>query len=180
MQNLAPFIAPAFALFMIFRRGNRERRIKPNRLWIYPLAIAILAGVALSQGRAPGPEAYLYFAIALAAGGALGWFTTQHVELTLDPKTGTIMSKPTQIGTLLTAAVFILRFAVEYFVNGGPGGRPPVAGLQQHAGTLLWIANAGLIFVAARVLAQAAHMWLRIRPLLDEHKASQTPPTAAP
>ena len=174
MQNLAPFIAPALALLMIFRRGGKERRVKPNALWIYPLVISILAATALSRGRMPGLEAYLYFGIALAAGAALGWFTTQHVELTLDSKTGTIMSKPTRIGTLLTAAVFVLRFAVEYFVNGGPGGRPPVAALQQQAGTLLWIADAGLIFVAARVMAQAAHMWLRIRPLLAEHKASQT------
>ena len=137
MQNLAPFIAPALALFMIFRRGGKERRVKPNALWIYPLGISILAALALSRGRLPGLEAYLYFGIALAAGAALGWFTTQHVELTLDSKTGTIMSKPTQIGTLL------------------------------------WIADAGLIFVAARVMAQAAHMWLRIRPLLAEHKAFQ-------
>ena len=113
------------------------------------------------------------------AGAALGWFTTQHVELTLDDATGTIMSKPTRFGTYLTAAVFILRFAVEFMVNGGPGGAsgPPhmPARVVQHAGTLLWLADAGLLFVAARMLAQSAHMWLRIRPLLARHKAAQLP-----
>jgi hypothetical protein len=87
------------------------------------------------------------------------------------------MSKPTQFGTLLTAAVFIARFAIEFIVNGGPGGAPPTHVIK-HAGTLLWLADAGLFFVAARMLAQAAHMWLRIRPLIAQHKAAQisTPP----
>ena len=175
MRDFAPFIAPALALFFILRRGGKPRRVKPNGLWIYPLVITILAVMALAQGQAPSLIAYVYFAAAVAAGGALGWFTTQHVELTLDDKTGTIMSKPTQFGTYLTAAVFVLRFAVEYLVNGGPSGGPPhVPGrIAQHAGTLLWFADAALLFVAARVMAQAAHMLIRIRPLIAQHKAAQ-------
>ncbi|MEI9888020.1 MAG: hypothetical protein WDN08_16255 [Rhizomicrobium sp.] len=176
MHQLAPFIAPALALYFILRRGGRERRVKPGRLWIYPLVIALLAVLALSRGQVPTLEAYIYFMIAIAAGGALGWFTTQHVELTLDPQTGTIVSKPTRFGTTLTAAVFVLRFAIEFAVNGGPNGGPPAAPrLAPHAGTLLWFADAGLLFVAARVLAQAAHMWLRIRPLLAEHEKLSLP-----
>lgn len=177
MKEFAPYIAPALALFFILRRGGKPRRVKPNGLWIYPIVITVLACLALSQGKAPALEAYVYFAVAIAAGGALGWFTTQHVELTLDQATGTIMSKPTQFGTYLTAAVFVLRFAAEFLVNGGPGGGAPRVNGHQ-AGTLLWLADAGLLFVAARMLAQSAHMWLRIRPLLAEHKASQTLPPA--
>jgi hypothetical protein len=173
MKDLAPYIAPALALFFILRRSGRPRRVKPNGLWIYPIVITVLAGLALSRGQAPSLEAYLYFTIALIAGGALGWFTTQHVELTLDDATGTIMSKPTRFGTILTAAVFIARFAIEFVVNGGPGGAPPTHAPLKHAGTLLWLADAGLLFVAARMLAQAAHMWLRIRPLIAQHKAAQ-------
>lgn len=176
MKDLAPYIAPALALFFILRRAGRERRVKPNALWIYPLAITLLAVLVLTQGQMPALEAYAYFAVAIAAGAVLGWFTTQHVELTLDPETGTITSKPTRIGTYITAGVFVLRFAVEFVVNGGPGpsGPPRInPQLQQHAGTLLWLADAGLLFVAARIMAQAAHMWLRIRPLLAEHKDSQ-------
>lgn len=177
MQQLAPFIAPALALFIILRRGGKERRVKPSRLWTYPLIITVLAVLGLSRGRMPTLEAYAYFMIAILAGAALGWFTTQHVELTLDPKTGTIMSKPTRWGTLLTAAVFVLRFAVEYLVNGGPNGGPPMSPrLAQNGGTLLWFADAALLFAAARVLAQTAHMWLRIRPLLAEHQQNSSSP----
>ncbi len=179
MKDFAPYIAPLVALFFILRRGGKPRRVKPGRLWIYPLAISILAGLTLVQGSVPPLEAYAYFAVALAAGGALGWFTTQHVELTLDDATGTIMSKPTQFGTWLTAGVFVLRFAAEILVNGKPGGGgPSMQSAMRHGGTLLWLADAGLLFVAARMLAQSAHMWLRIRPLLAQHKAAQTLPPA--
>ncbi|HXC55476.1 MAG TPA: hypothetical protein VNU97_09285 [Rhizomicrobium sp.] len=174
MHGLAPFIAPALALFLILRRGMRPTRIKPDRLWIYPGIITLLALAALSRGKLPGLEGIAIFVAAVLGGGALGWFTTQHVELTLDDKTGTIMSQPTPFGTLLTGAVFAARFILEYLVNGGPGGGAPAA--LKHGDLYVWLADAGLLFVAARGLTRAWHMWARTRPLLAQHKAAQLPP----
>jgi hypothetical protein len=174
MKELAPYIAPAIALYFIIRRGGRPRRVRPNGLWIYPLVICLMAFAALSQSHAPSLLGDGLLVLAFVAGAALGWFTTQHVELTLDEATGTIMSKPTQFGTILTAAVFVARFAVEYIVNGNPNGLPSRHALEaRHAENLLLFANAGLLFVAGRILLQAAHMWLRVRPLVAQHKASQ-------
>ncbi|MBS0472566.1 MAG: DUF1453 family protein [Proteobacteria bacterium] len=174
MKEFLPYIAPLIALYIIIRRGSRPRRIRPNGLWIYPLIITVLAASALSHSKAPDLLGYGLFVVAALAGAALGWFTTQHVELTLDEKTGTIMSKPTQFGTILTAAVFVARFAIEFMVNGNPNGMPSRHVLQaHHADSLLLFANAGLVFVAGRILLQAAHMWLRVRPLVAQHKASQ-------
>lgn len=178
MRELAPLIGPALALFIIVRRGFKPRRVKANRLWVYPVLITAMAGLVLWRSGAPGVEAVAIYAAAVVLGGALGWFTTQHLELTLDDN-GTIMSKPTPIGTLLTAAVFVARFAAEFYMNGGaprPGPNPP--NLHPTAqGLVLWLTNAGLLFVAARLIAQAWHMWLRTRPLLAQHAAAQPPPT---
>jgi hypothetical protein len=171
MHGLGPLLAPALALFFIVRRGLRPQRVKPGRLWVYPAVITVLAFLALGHGTAPGVEGIAIYAAALAIGAAFGWFTTQHVELTLDEATGTIMSKPTPFGTAITALVFAGRFAVDYFTTGGQGDGMK-AMMQQHGASLVWIANAGLLFVAARGLARAAHMWIRIRPLLDQHKAA--------
>lgn len=169
MHDFAPFIAPALAMFLILRRGFTARRVRPGQLWTFPVLITVLATAALSQGKAPDLEALAIFAVALAAGAALGWFTTQHVELTLDEKSGTIMSQATPFGTLLTAAVFAGRFAIQYYLQGAPGTPVPV----HHADGLLRLADAGLLFVAARGLAQAWHMWIRTRPLIARHKAAQ-------
>ncbi|MEJ0041345.1 MAG: hypothetical protein WDM81_03660 [Rhizomicrobium sp.] len=114
------------------------------------------------------------YAVAILAGGALGWFTTQHVELTLDESTGTVMSQPTWFGTVLTAAVFVGRFALDFLMTGGDGGGVKALA-QQHGAGLVLVANAGLLFVAARGLSRAWHMVARIHPLLEQHKAKNLP-----
>ena len=176
LKEFAPYIAPALALFFIVRRGFRTRRVKANRLWAYPIVLTVMAGIVLWRSGVPGAEAIAIYAAAIAAGAVLGWFTTQHLELTLDDN-GTIMSKPTPFGTLLTAAVFVARFAAEFYMNGGPprpGPQPPNLHPTAH-GLLLWLTNAGLLFAVARLIAQQWHMWIRTRPLLEQHSARQPP-----
>jgi hypothetical protein len=174
MRELGPFIAPALALFFILRRGTKPRRIKPNALWTTPIILTVLALLSLSHSGMPAALSLGAYVIAIAGGFAFGWFSTQHAELSLDPATGTITSKPTPLGTLLTAAVFVARFAVEYLVKGTPGGPPMPHIAPQHAASAIWLANAGLLFVAARMVGRAWHMWIRTRPLvaqLDAHRA---------
>jgi hypothetical protein len=174
MKELSPFLFPALALFVILRRGLKPRRIKANGLWTFPIILTILALLSLSKSGMPAPLALGAYVVALVGGLALGWYTTQHIELTLDPKTGTIMSQQTLAGTLLTAGVFALRFAVEYLVEGTPGGAGGHVSAH-HAAGLVWLSNAALLFVAARMLGRAWHLWIRTRPLLEQieqHKAA--------
>jgi len=174
MNQFAPYIAPALALFFIFRRGAKSRRVKLNSLWRYPIVIALLCVATFAGKPFPDLLSLAMFAVAIPAGAALGWFSAQHVELTMDAQTGTIMSKPTPFGTALTAGAFIMRFAVEYLVKGGPGNGAPAAALNvPHTGALVGFSEALLLFVAARGLASTWHMWIRTRPLLAAHKAAQ-------
>ena len=174
MNQLAPYIAPALALFLIFRRGSKPRRVKVNSLWRYPIIISVLCVSTLLGKPFPGLLPLAMFAAAVPIGAAVGWFSARHVELTLDSTTGTIMSQPTTFGTLMTAGAFIARFAVEYLIKGGPGDGAPSPLLAVHHPTN-WVgaADAFLLFVAARGLASAWHMWIRTRPLLEQHKAAQ-------
>jgi hypothetical protein len=174
MNQFAPYIAPAVALFFIIRRGAKSRRVKVSSLWRYPIVIALLCVATFAGKPFPDLLSLAMFALAIPAGAALGWFSAQHVELTMDAQTGTIMSKPTPFGTALTAGAFIVRFVVEYLVRGGPGnGAPSPAFNVPHSGALVGFSEALLLFVAARGLASTWHMWIRTRPLLETHKASQ-------
>ncbi|MEJ0025267.1 MAG: hypothetical protein WDN01_04480 [Rhizomicrobium sp.] len=175
MKGLAPYLVPALALYFIVRRGAKPQRIKPDRLWIFPGIITFLALSAIWRGKAPGLLEIAVYVAAILAGGVLGWFTTQHVELTLDDATGTVMSQPTWFGTVLTAAVFVARFALDFLTTGDNGGGVKALA-QQHGAGLVLVANAGLLFVAARGLSRAWHMVARINPLLEQHKAAQRPP----
>ena len=184
LKDIAPLIGPALALFIIFRRGTKPRRVKVNSLWRYPIVISVLAVLTLSRSHAPGLLAITSYVAALLVGGALGWFTAQHVELTLDKDNGTIMSQPTTIGTAITAAAFLIKFGIDFYMNGGPGGGAPNPHpfAVQHAAGITVFGNAMLLFAVARTIGGAAHMWVRTRPLvteLAEHKAAQNPPPAS-
>jgi hypothetical protein len=172
MLAFGNFLPPLLVFFLILRRGLKPRRIKHNRLWVYPGIITLLALVALSHEKTPNLVTLAVYAGAMFAGGALGWFTTRHIELTLDDKTGTVMSQPTLFGTVATASVFLARFVVDTLVGSLHGGWKTFA--VQHGANLALITDAGLLLIAARGLAQAWHMEARIKPMLAAHKASQT------
>jgi len=70
----------------------------------------------------------------------------------------------------------VARFALDFLSAGGNGNGLKALAVQ-HGASLVLIANAGLLFVAARGLSRAWHMLARINPILEQHKASQLPPT---
>jgi hypothetical protein len=132
-------------------------------LWRYPIIITVLAFFSLAGSATPGLFATAVYAVAVAAGAVLGWFSAQHIELTLDDKTGTIMSQPTLWGTLMTAGAFVARSLADSLMKSGSGAFP-----GQHTIAIGGAADAALIFVAARGLASTYHMWIRTRLLLEQ------------
>src|ERR1043165_103157 len=160
MSSLGSFLPPALALLILVRRGSKLRRggSKPRggkvaTLWRFPILISLLALVTLAGSTVPGILTLAMYVAGLGAGTAVGWFSAQHVELTLDSKTGTIMSKPTVFGTMMTAGAFIVRFAVDYVMKGGLDGdaRTPAFAMH-HATSIVGFTDALLLFVAARSL----------------------------
>jgi hypothetical protein len=137
-------------------------------LFRFPAIIAVMAALAL-YGHAPkNLLAIAMYFVAVPAGVVLGWFSARHVELTLDDKTGTIMSQPTFWGTAMTAGAFVARSLADYAMKGAGGLIP-----GHHEMTISGATDAALLFVAARGLASAYHMWVRTRPILEQHRAAQ-------
>ncbi|MBL6852207.1 MAG: hypothetical protein ISS15_17240 [Alphaproteobacteria bacterium] len=185
ISEFLPYLGPALALMFIFRRGLKPRRVKVNSLWRTPIIYGVLAFLTLSRSHAPSLVALSSYALATVAGGALGWFTAQHAELTLDKENGTIMSQPTRIGTAITAAAFILKFAIDFYMNGAPGnGAPNLHPFAiRHAAGINVFGNALLLLAVARTFGNTAHMWIRTRPLVEllaKHRANSTPPAPPP
>jgi CRISPR/Cas system CMR subunit Cmr4 (Cas7 group RAMP superfamily) len=79
---------------------------------------------------------------------------------------------------MMTAGAFIVRFAVDYVMKGGLDGdaRTPAFAMH-HATSIVGFTDALLLFVAARSLAGAWHMWIRTRPMIEQHKAAQVEAT---
>jgi hypothetical protein len=179
MSEFLPGLPPLLALFFIIRRGLKPQRVKVNRLWLFPTILTVLAVTSLGHSHFPPFMAFSLYVVALAAGLAMGWFGTQHVELTLDDATGTIMSKATPAATAVTAGVFLARFGLDQLAGAkpGPGGLTGwKAYAVAHGASLVWITNAGLLFVAGRAIGRGVHMYLRSQPLLEQHRAAKLAP----
>jgi hypothetical protein len=141
-------------------------------MWIAPAIILVLTCAALAQSRMPGPIALAAFAAAALAGMGVGYLRARHQALSVDPATGEVTSKPTQVGTILIVALFAIRYGLHFLVPqmaDHPGGRAA-------ADAIAWT-NGALIFAAAMLVTQAIVLWLRTQPLLAEHAARAAPPT---
>ncbi len=82
------------------------------------------------------------------------------------------MSKASPLGTILFIGIFLVRYALSYWMHGGV--QPDLT----HAPSpqLLFYTDAMLFFAFAMVTASAWEVWRRTRPLVAEHRASQAPP----
>jgi hypothetical protein len=151
-SHTSSFVLPLLVFVIILRRSLRERKVKTNRMWIYP---AILGGAALytmAHEPMPGLAAIAGFIGAAIAGAGLGYLRARHQQFTLDPATGEISSKATPIGMILIGGFFVLRFALEFTTHARDV--PHALGLQRAT-------DIGLIFSFALMAAQRWEIWKR-------------------
>jgi len=157
-----PYIVPLLILALILRRNLRARSLKMERLWVYPAILLLATGSAMYSEPPPGLVSLIGFAVALAAGGLIGWYRGRLTRITIDPATHEFTSQASIAGTLLIGVVFALRYGVKMAVTGGAalpfGGRVDVAGITD-----------GLMLLAVGMMSvQRVEMFLRCQKLLSE------------
>ena len=185
-------------MLLVVRRlwRNQARKVKTNRIFLFP-ALIILA-TAATLWSAPMPKPWLLWwtidAAALAAGLTTGFLTAHHQEFSLNYDTGEITSKATPIGTIVVLALFAVKFGARFIfpeINGSPydamsytpDSPIPHAPHSGPASIMGWT-DAGLILSAGMMFARAATTWLRAQPLIAAHKdhvaakAESVPPSA--
>jgi hypothetical protein len=175
-KQIGPYLFPLLIVALIARRAMRSQtpqRIRPGRLWIQPGYLGIGTLAALSNAHDPGVLGILLFVVGAAAGIGVGYMRALHQEFSIDPETGNMMAKGTPIAALLFIGVFVLRFGLSYLMKQGTN-------VPAHSGQLLVYADAMLIFAFAMSAASAWEIWRRTRPLIAEHKSSNSPPPAIP
>jgi hypothetical protein len=171
MNQILPFAVPLLIVALLLRRSMGSRKVRVRAMWIRPAILLIAAGAVLAASPMPGPVALAAFvAVALVVGG-VGYLRARHLELSVDPDTGTVSSKSTPIGMILIVGLVAIRFGLKYAfpeLGAQPGG-------HLAAQAALWTDGA-LIFSAAMVVTQAVALWQRTQPLLAEHAARSLPP----
>lgn len=178
-QQLAPYLVPLIVVALIARRAFRAqapRRVRTSRLWIGPVYVAVAMALVLFQSPLPGAFGLMLFAAGAAIGGGVGYLRALHQEFSIDPETGNIMSKATPVASILFIGLFVIRYALNIWMQGG---RAPGA-LQARSAELMLYTDTMLFFAFAMVSVSAWEIWRRTRPLLAEHLAAKAvaPPQA--
>jgi hypothetical protein len=157
---------------LIVLRNSRARRLRIEAMWIAPVIIVALIGLALFSESARGgglnltPARVGLDVAAIVLGGLLGWWRARFTNLTIDPASHELTSRASPIGMVVILGVLVVRTLVRTYAaqNAGALGEwgPPLA-------------DALLVMSVGLVCAQRLEIFLRASRLLAEHRSSSTP-----
>ncbi len=119
MQLYLPLLMPLLVVAIFARRMLRPRRFRVGTVWVAPILLAALSGSYLVH-LPPGAGQAAILAVALIAGGAIGWFRARLTRIAIDPATGLITQRGTPYGLLLFAGLFVLRGIVRVYTLQHP------------------------------------------------------------
>jgi hypothetical protein len=176
-DGLLDFLPIGIVLLIILRRSGRAQKVRVNgRAWVTPLLSIFAIWSQMSREPVPGLVAIAIIAAAAAAGAGAGYFRALHIELSRDPASGEVMSKPTQLGTILIVVALLVRSGLNYLTKGslGPDFAHP-AQLQKHGVDIFRLADAATIFATAMMLGQRAEILRRAHLLLRSGDSGASP-----
>ncbi|MGZ6020296.1 MAG: hypothetical protein ACXWKO_16635 [Phenylobacterium sp.] len=165
----ATLIPIVIAFGLVILRNSRARRVRIEAMWIAPVIIVVLIGLALfGESQASGGRSFTPVTVGLDIGGVvvgsfLGWWRARFTNLTIDPATHELTSRASPLGMVVILAILILRTAVRIYAaqTNGPLGEwgPPLA-------------DALLVMSVGLVCAQRLEIFLRASRMLAEARAS--------
>ncbi|MFN3857862.1 MAG: CcdC protein domain-containing protein [Caulobacter sp.] len=133
--------------------GSRPRPLNLGLMWIIPALLGALLVALLSISGLSGLD-WLWVALALAAGSALGWQRGRFMQITLDPETGKPMAKNSPAALILILVLLLVRFGLRESI-------PPSIGLGQ-----MLISDLFLAFAVGLLASQRVEMFIRARRLI--------------
>ena len=146
----------ALALFIRIRRIGKTRRLRLGTLWIVPAVIILLAAIIFWEQPPRGFD-WLWVALGLAIGGAIGWWRARLVEIGIDAETGRLNQRSSPGALLVLGVILVVRWLLRSAVMLGDA--------RWHFGAML-ISD---IFIAVAVGALSLYrieLYLRARRLL--------------
>lgn len=158
------YLIPLAFVGLAILRNARVRNLRIERLWIAPVIILALTGLALATGQQlPGPRMVAVDVAALVVGAALGWWRGRFTKITVDRETHNLTSQASPVGMLLILGIFAIRFGLRSFA-------------AQNAGALhvsvTEITDTFLLLAVGLVCAQRLEIALRATRLLNEARSS--------
>ena len=108
MHSLTPYIPLIFVVVIMFRRTRKPRTIRPERLWIMPVIVALAIGFYVYGAIKIGPPLHTLDWVVIigtaAIGAALGAVRAHLLRLRRHPDTGAIESTLSAWGLIILLA----------------------------------------------------------------------------
>ena len=159
--QIMSYVVMAIVIAIVFtlriRGMKRARRLRLGTLWIVP-AVYLLATITVMWRAPPHGLHWLWLAIALALGGAIGWHRAKLMRITIDPATGTLNQQASPAALFFIVALILVRSGLRYEAN--------TLGLDIMQMTDLLMTFGLGLFSATRV-----EMFIRARQLLGQRAA---------
>ena len=112
LQYAIPIVVIAVVFLVRGRRMTRMRRLRLEQLWIVPtLYLAIV--VATFALKPPSLNGWLVSAIALALGGAIGWYRGKLIAIHVDPQTHMLNQRASPLAMLFLFAIVLVKTAAQ-------------------------------------------------------------------
>ena len=165
-QGLISYAITAVIIGIVFAvRSRRMSVVKPlklERLWAFP---ALYAAVALYMVVMYPPQglAWLFCALALVMGAALGWQRGKMMRITIDPDSHALNTTSSPAAVLFLVAIVVVRTGARAVIGDGQALH-----LNAFAITDMLVALALGLFTTQRI-----EMYLRAKRLLDTARARQ-------
>ena len=178
-QGYLPIVLTLFVIVMLglrMSRSMRGRPINPSYLWVRPAILAVILVPMMMVSLRTDPIALASLAAALVLGAGAGYLLSRHQELSLDPKSGKIISKTSPVGVILFILLFAGRFAFRLTMVSGQAPDKIAA----HSKEILFYSDLAFVFLFALVCAQAWEIRRRCLPLVAEKAALKANPVAEP
>lgn len=168
-SSLQQYLLPlGIVLVVVVLRGVRSRRLRVERLWVFPLIY--LGFLASGLSAAPPPVTPISIAILVVSaivGGLIGWQRGRFTRLDIDPATHEMTSRASVLGIAFILAVLMARVALRSYLAGAHDivGVPPLV-----------FTDALLVLAVAMLSAQRLEIWLRATQMLKQARAGGIPP----
>lgn len=158
----------AIALVVIVLRNRRPRRLKVERLWIFPLIYLAFLVSGLSASPPPvTPISIGVLVVSAAIGGLIGWQRGRFTRIDIDPATHEMSSRASVVGIAFILAVLIARIGLRSYLTEShlALGVPPLV-----------ILDAFLVLSVAMLAVQRLEIWIRATRMLNEARTGGIPP----
>jgi hypothetical protein len=150
-------------LFLRMRGLQTDRRLRIEWLWVTPALLIVFSVVAFLPSPPAGLD-WAWLAIALALGGALGWYRGKMMHISVDPETHAVNTRASPGAMIFIVLVLVARLGLRYVAVGQA---------QAWHLSLTLITGLFLVFAVGLLGVQRLEMFLRAQRRLGEARAAR-------